>query len=49
MDETRSVESVTNFTLEESMNTFIIQLNNVLKYFDTFYLEFIQLLFLFAL
>ena len=44
MDETRSVESMTNFTLEESMNTFIMQLNNALKDFDTFSREFIQLL-----
>ena len=31
MDETRSVESMTNFTLEESMNIDIMQLNNVIK------------------
>ena len=36
-DETRSVESVTNFLLEESMNIFIMQLNNALKYFYTFF------------
>ena len=35
MDETRSVESMTNLTLEESMNTFIMQLNNALEDFDT--------------
>ena len=37
MDETRSVESITNFTLEESMNIFMMQLNNALKDFDTFF------------
>ena len=35
MEETRSVESVANFTLVESMDTFIMQLNNALKEFDT--------------
>ena len=49
MDETRSVESITNFTLEEFMNTFIMQLNNALKDFDTFSRDFIQLFLLFAL
>ena len=39
MDETQSVESITNFTLEESMNIFIIQLNNALKAFYVFFLE----------
>ena len=48
MDETQYVESMTNVTLKESMNTFIMQLNNALKDFDTFSREFIQLL-LFAL
>ena len=48
MDETRSVESMTNFSLEESMNTFFMQLYNALKDLDTFSREFIQLL-LFAL
>ena len=47
--ETRSVESMTNFTLEEPMNIFTMQLNNALKVFDTFSQEFIQLFFLFAL
>ena len=36
IDETRSVESATNFTLGESMNTFIMELNNALKDFDIF-------------
>ena len=36
MNETWSVDSMTNFTLEESMNTSIMQPNNALKYFDTF-------------
>ena len=48
MDETRSVDSMTNFTLEVSMNTLIMPLNNALKDFDTFSRELIQLL-LFAL
>ena len=39
MDETRSVGSITNFTLEESMNTCITQRNNALKDFDTFFLK----------
>ena len=39
MDETRSVQSVTNFTLEESMNIFIMQLNIALKDFYTFFLK----------
>ena len=47
--ETRSVKSMTNFTLEEPMNIFTMQLNNALKVFDTFSPEFIQLFFLFAL
>ena len=37
MDETRNAESLTNFTLEASMNTFIMQLNNALEDFDTFF------------
>ena len=37
MDETRGVESMMSFTLEESMNTFIMQLNNALQDFDTFF------------
>ena len=37
MDEMRSVESVTNYTLEESINIFIMQLNNALKDFYTFF------------
>ena len=37
MDETQSVESITNFTLEESVNIFIMQLNNTLKGFDVFF------------
>ena len=50
MDETRSVESITNCTLEESRITFIMQFNNALKDFDIFFSrEFIQLLLLFAL
>ena len=36
MDETRSVETMTNFTFEESMNTFIMQLKNKPKDFDSF-------------
>ena len=36
MYKTRSVESITNFTLEESLNIFIMQLNNALKDFYTF-------------
>ena len=44
MDETQSVESMTNFALEESMNTFIMQLSNALKDFDTFSHEVMQLL-----
>ena len=35
MDNTRSVESMTNFILEEAMDTFIMQLNHALKN-DTF-------------
>ena len=46
MDETRSVESVTIFTLEESMNTFIMQFSNdfgkILKDFDNLYLPGVQ-------
>ena len=49
MDEMRSVESVTNYTLEEYINIFIMQLNNALKYFYTFSQELIQLLLLLAL
>ena len=49
MDEMPSVESIANFTLEESMNIFIMQLNNALSYFDIFSEEFIHLLLLFAL
>ena len=45
VDETRSVESITNFTLKESMNTISMQLNNELKKIDTCSQEFIQLLF----
>ena len=37
MDETRSIESITNFALEESMNIFIMQVNNALKDFDTYF------------
>ena len=44
LDKKRSVESVTNFTLEDSMNTLIMQRNSALKDFDTFSREFIQLL-----
>ena len=40
---------MTNFTLEKSMNTFIMQLYNALSDFDPFSREFIQLLLLFAL
>ena len=36
MHETRSVESITNFTLEEFMNIFIMQLNSALKEFTFF-------------
>ena len=35
IDETRSVQSITNFTLEESTNIFIMQLNIALKGFGT--------------
>ena len=35
------VESMADFTLEEVMNTFIMQLNNALKDFNTFSREFI--------
>ena len=37
MDEMRGVESMMSFTLEESMNTFIMQLNNALQDFDAFF------------
>ena len=40
MDETRSVKSITNFTLEESMNIYIMQLINALKDFYSFFLNF---------
>ena len=36
MDEARSVESMTNITLEESINIFSMQLDKALKDFDTF-------------
>ena len=36
MDETRSVESMTNFAVEESVNTIIMQVSNALKDLDTF-------------
>ena len=39
MDETRSVESMTSFTLEQSTNTFIMQLKNVQKDFDNFFVS----------
>ena len=36
MHETRSVESMTSVRLEESMNIFIMQLDNQIRAFDTF-------------
>ena len=44
MDETRSFESITNFTLEESMNNFIMQLKNALKSFDNSFVVYRRLL-----